>query len=193
MASPSPGHLGAILARVLGRCDQQTVSVGALVSSFGRAGILPLMLLPALIVVSPLSVIPLLPAVNGLIIALAALQLAAGRKYLWLPGWLSRQTLPTQRLKSGVRRMAPFAAWIDGRTRARLEFLTAPPISWLIALMCAVCGLAMPFLELFPMSSTLLGATVVCLGLGLLVRDGALILLALLPFGLAAKVIFSLM
>ena len=186
-----PPGLTAIVEDVLALCDDREVRVGALVTGFGRAGLLPLILLPALIVASPLSAIPLLSTVNGLIIGLAALQLAAGRKCLWLPGMLANRSISTRRLKAGVRRMRPAAQWLDGRTRTRLSILARPPFSSLVALICAGCGLAMPFLELVPMSSSLLALTAMLLALGLLVRDGLLILLAPIPLTAALWIIVT--
>ncbi|MEM8850571.1 MAG: exopolysaccharide biosynthesis protein [Pseudomonadota bacterium] len=187
--APFGNGLTSIIDNVLRQCEGDTVSVGALASASGRAGLLPLILLPALIAVSPISIIPLVPTFCGILIALASLQLAVGRRSLWLPGWLSRRALPAARVADGMRRVRPAAGWVDRRTRRRLALLTIPPLSWSVALACAACGLAMPFLELVPMSATLLGATVMLMALGLLVRDGLMILLAPLPMAPAMLII----
>ena len=44
---------------------------------------------------------------------------------------------------------------------------------------CILAGLAMPFLELLPLTSSILATAVTLIGLGLLVRDGLLALLGL--------------
>ncbi|MEM8821975.1 MAG: exopolysaccharide biosynthesis protein [Pseudomonadota bacterium] len=186
---PSSNGLTPIIDNVLALCETGEAEVGAMASAFGRAGLLPLVLLPALIAVSPISIIPLIPTICGILITLASLQLAVGRRSLWLPGWLRRRSLPVARVEDGMQRLRPVAVWVDHRTRQRLTWLTVPPLSWSVALACAACGLAMPFLELVPMSATLLGATVMLMALGLLVRDGLLILLAPLPLTPAVVII----
>ncbi|MEM7641978.1 MAG: exopolysaccharide biosynthesis protein [Pseudomonadota bacterium] len=186
---PSGKGLTSIIDDVLDLCQTGDVSVGDLASASGRAGLLPLVLLPALIAVSPISIIPLMPTLCGVLIALASLQLAVGRSSLWLPRWLARRPLPVRRVADGMGRLRPAAAWVDRRTRRRLSLLTLPPLSWSVALACAACGLAMPFLELVPMSATLLGATVMLMALGLLMRDGLLILLAPVPLAPAMLII----
>ncbi|MEM7711378.1 MAG: exopolysaccharide biosynthesis protein [Pseudomonadota bacterium] len=175
------GGLTAIIDDVTALSFGGTVSVGPLADAFGPAGLLPLILLPALVAVSPISIIPLVPTFCGLLIALLSLQFAVGRRAPWLPRWLARRALPAAKVQDGLRRLRPAAVWLDRRTRKRLSFLTLPPLSTLVALACTACGLAMPFLELVPMSATLLGATILLMALGLLVRDGLLILLAPLP------------
>ncbi|MEM7490242.1 MAG: exopolysaccharide biosynthesis protein [Pseudomonadota bacterium] len=185
----APSDLTAIIDDVTALCRGGEVAVGPLAAAFGRAGLLPLILLPALIAVSPISIIPLVPTFCGLLIALTALQMAVGRRSLWLPRWLARRALPADRVAEGLRRLRPAAAWLDRRTRRRLSVLTLPPMTLSVALACVVCGLAMPFLELVPMSATLLGATILLMALGLLVRDGLLILLAPLPLTPAVLII----
>ena len=56
--------------------------------SFGAA-----LLVPSLVLVSPLSAIPLVPTISGLLILTIATQAFLGREHLWLPKFLSRRKL----------------------------------------------------------------------------------------------------
>lgn len=151
--------------------------------AFGPAGALPLMMVVALVIVSPLSGIPLLSSLGGLTIAGIALQLALGRDSLWLPGWLSRRSIPRQRLSSALQRLRPAAGFLDRHSRPRLRIMTVPPLSNLFLLVCALAGLSMPLLEILPFTSSLLAMTVTLLGFSLLMRDGLWAALALMPLG----------
>lgn len=189
---PDPGPLTGIVDDLLDLCESELTSVGELVQTFGRAGFLPLMLIPALIVVSPLSGIPLLSTICGTIIFLVAMQMVLRRQHLWLPAILCRQKLSTRRLKDGVRRVRSTALWLDGHSHRRLPMLTEQPMTSLLQLACALCGGMMPFLELVPFSSSLLALTTCLLGLAMLTRDGLWAAVALLPLAAAAGVVIQL-
>lgn len=174
-AAPPPDmvSLTDIIERVTALCATPTISVRDLVTGLGETSFLPFLLVPALIVVSPLSGIPLLSTVCGTCIALIALQmLLPHHDHLWLPEALMRQRIGTARLIAGLRRLERPAHWIDARAHQRLQIFVRPPLSVLAQGLCVLCGAAMPFLELVPFSSSLLAAAVVLFGVGFLARDG---------------------
>ena len=173
--------------------DSDHPSLRSILDAFGPAGALPAMMLVALIIVSPLSGIPLLSSIGGLTIAGIALQLAAGRDSLWLPGWLRDRTIPRHRLGGAIVRLRPVAAFLDRHSRPRLRLVTIPPLSRVVLLLCALAGLAMPFLELLPFTSSLLALTVTCLGFSLLVRDGLWAVVGAAPFGTAGWLLVTLL
>lgn len=181
--------LTTIINDVVALCDDRGVTLGEIIAASGRAGILPVLILVALVIVSPLSGIPLVSSTGGLLIFLIASQIVLGRRQLWLPGFLTRRPMKPDHVKSSMRRLLPVAGWIDRRSRQRLTILVRRPFSQLLMTLCALCGLAMPFLELVPFSASLLAATVVTLTLAILVEDGLLASIAVLPFLLAMGVI----
>lgn len=178
--------LGDILARLadLGRAER--VSVGDVVDTFGEASFLTALMVPALIVVSPLSGIFLLPTVMGLMLALIALQMIVGRRTLWLPGFILRRSIAGPRLARAAARLSGPADWIDRRTRARLTYFLVWPISLIPQLGCLAAGLMMPFLELVPLSSSILGGAVTLFALSLLTRDGLFVIYGLASLALAS-------
>jgi len=167
-------------------------SLHSVMGAFGPAGALPVMMLVALVVVSPLSGIPLLSSVAGLTIAAIALQLALGRDSLWLPRWLHTRSVPRHRLAAALARLRPTARFLDRHSRPRLRFVTVPPMSRLVLALCGLAGLSMPMLELVPFTSSLLAMAVTCLGFSLLMRDGLWAVLAVLPMGAAGWVLVTL-
>ncbi len=188
-----PHGLEAVLKRVRAVAEGERTEVGAMVASLGHASFTPVLLLPALIVVSPLSGIPILPSVCGLTIALIALQMLFGRTHLWLPRWLLGRQIPTSRLVQALDWMQRPAGWVDAITAPRLQHLVTPPVSWALLAACALAGAAMPVLELLPFTSSILAAAISLMAVGLLVRDGLVALAGLGFIGLALAAILLLL
>jgi len=168
-------------------------SLQTVLDAFGPSGSLPVMILVAMIVVSPLSGIPLLSSTAGLTIAFIALQLAAGRRTPWLPKWVRTRSIPRDRLSAGLERLGPVARFLDRHSRPRLRFVSRPPLSQAVLLLCGLCGLAMPLLELIPFTSSLMALAVTCLGFSLLTRDGLWAVLAAIPVCSAGWLLVSLL
>jgi hypothetical protein len=190
------GHSPTGLVDLLDEVEQLTEgethpSLHSVIGAFGPAGALPVMMVVALIVVSPLSGIPLLSSLAGLTIAGIALQLAAGRRSLWLPTWLRDRSIRRDRLASAIDRLRPTAGFLDRHSRPRLQFVTVPPASRAVLLLCGVAGLSMPVLELLPFTSSLLALAVTCLGFSLLTRDGLWAILAAVPMFVAGGLVIS--
>lgn len=166
------------------------VTLGDIIAAFGDRSFLPVMMVPALLVFSPLSGIPLLPTVCGLLIALIAAQMIwPGRNALWLPRRLTRLRLSGDRARRAVHWLGRAARWLDARARTRLGFLvTRAPGRKLLETCCLVAGLSMPFLELVPFSSSVLALSVLLMSTGMLSRDGLFALSGLAVMSLAPVV-----
>ncbi len=170
----APGILSVtdVVDRMENAAATEETSVRDVVAALGEASFLPVLMAPAIAVVSPLSGVPVFSSICGLTIALVAVQLLMNRDHLWLPEWLMRRRVRTRTLCTATRWLRRPAAFLDSVARTRLSFLVGPPFNWLTELTCLFCGLAMPFLELFPLTSSILGAAVTLFSLSLLVRDG---------------------
>lgn len=157
----------------------------------GRRMAGPLLFFPAMVVVSPLSLIPTLPTMVAVIVLLVAGQLPFGVKMIWLPKRILSMSLSRERLEKVVDLLRPAAAWIDKVSRPRLILLTEGIGMRLAAVVCVLVALTMPPLEFFPGASTTAGVVIATFGLALTTRDGLLMLLALLlVFGFGAVVSF---
>lgn len=174
--------LGDILDGMTTAGDGDRVSVGDLVDASGRHGILPGVLLVALVTATPLSGIPGVSVVCGVTIALASIQLLIGAECLWLPGRLRNLSLQREGVVRNVRRIRPVADWFDRHTRSRLAFLFHRPLVFVPEFLMVIAGLTMPFLENIPFSSSAMATAVAFLALGLLTRDDLFAVLALIPF-----------
>ncbi len=164
-----------ILDRLGDLASAQDVVLSKVVERFGIASFLPLLIVPALLVVSPLSGIPGFSSVCGIGIALIAAQMLFGRDHLWLPGFLLRRKVSGEKLANALPKVRGMANWIDRHTRRRLSVLTSRGLVWVPRLLITLAGLTMVLLEIVPFSSSILGTAVICYAVGLLSRDGAFI------------------
>lgn len=188
------GHSNEV-ERVVTRLEELTgqdrVSVREILEAFGTRSFLPVLMVPALLVLSPLSGIPLMSTACGLTIAAIAGQMVAGRDHLWLPEVVTRRSFEGNQAQRAVRRLHGLAAWLDRHARGRLDPLLRWPGRKTIQSLCMLCGVAMPFLELVPFSSSILGGAVLLLATALLTRDGLFALMGFILIVTAGLVVLA--
>ncbi len=177
------------LDRAEARASDDHVSVSELLAAVGDSSFAPVLLLPALVIVSPLSGIPILPSICGLVIFFVAVQMIFQRKHVWLPGFVLRQSVKSELLKRNLERIRPAAAWFDRRTKRRLSFLLYQPFVLIPQALCVFSGLAIPFLELVPFSSSFLGGAVSLIALAMLTYDGIFVIASGALIGCALAII----
>lgn len=178
-----PKGAGKVLDDVDGALDHDEVSLSDLLQHLGPSSFTPLLMTPALMVVSPLSGVPGLSSVCGIAIALVSLQMLLGRDHVWLPGWLLRRKVGARRAHEALRWFRRPAAWLDRLTHQRLQLLVTPPLVALPRMVCVLSGGVMPLLELLPFTSSILGLVVLLNAVAFQVRDGL--------FALAGMAIFA--
>ncbi|MGN7867499.1 exopolysaccharide biosynthesis protein [Paracoccus sp. 22332] len=159
--------------------DGDTTTVGQIVESLGENSLTPNLIFVALAVVSPLSGIPLFSSICGITIALISMQMLVGRDHLWLPDFVMSRQIDSGKLDRALQALRRPAGWLDRITRPRLRLLVRGPVRKLTQALCMICGMTMPFLEVVPFTSTLLGAVVSLLAFGMLARDGLFTVLGL--------------
>ncbi|MGC9417973.1 MAG: exopolysaccharide biosynthesis protein, partial [Rhodovulum sp.] len=128
----------------------------------------------------------------GLTIALFAAQMLLRRRHAWAPRWIARRRVSSDRVRRAVAWLRGPARRLEWAARPRLGLLVGPPVVPLLQAACLLAGLAVPFLELVPFSSSLLGLSVVMLSVAMLTRDGLLALAGLAPFAGAAAIVAAL-
>ncbi len=185
-AMPQDQPVTAIVDTIETAVADGPVAARDLMAAFGHAALAPTLAMPALLIVSPLSAIPLFSTFCGLAIFLIAIQGAFGRSHPWLPRFIQDRTLTAERLAAAIRVLRRLARWLDWATRQRLGFLVVPPLTQVLYLVCAAAAALIPALELVPMSSTTIGSGILLIAIGILARDGVFALLGLCFLGLAA-------
>ncbi|WPZ34496.1 exopolysaccharide biosynthesis protein [Thalassobaculum sp. OXR-137] len=191
-ASPSEGEHGLspdhpltdIVDRMADTAQGERVTVGETLEAFGRRSYLPLLIVPSLAVMSPLSGVPLMSSLCGAVIAIISAQMIfPGLGSLWIPDIVARRNVSGRRARAAIGKLGKIARWMDDHAQVRLKWLIEPPGRTALECVCLLCGLAMPFLEFIPFSSSVAGAAVLLIAGGLLTRDGlfALAGLAVIP------------
>jgi hypothetical protein len=182
--------LSGVLEQLLYETEGERVSIGELLNAFGLRAYGPMLLILAIIVISPIGAIPGFSVLIGALIFVVAVQLLAMRNRPWIPRRLETFSFPREKLSDAVASLKPYTARVDTLLKPRLEFFMAPPFAQLVAVACLVMALLMFPFALVPFAVLLPGLAVGILGLGLAARDGVLILsgLVLSLAGLAAGV-----
>lgn len=180
-----------IVKRAISETGDGSVSVDELMRSFGQTSFVPLLLLPALVLITPLSGIPGLSTFCGIIILLIAGQRLVGHEQIWLPGWIRQRSVKSAKLHDGLERLLPLTRFIDKLSRRRLTFLFHRPFHVILPLACVIFGVVMPMLEFVPFSSSLVGVAVTLIAFAMLTRDGLFALIALIPVGVVTWGIYA--
>ncbi|SDW67608.1 exopolysaccharide biosynthesis protein [Roseicitreum antarcticum] len=162
--------------------EQDTIKVQDVVSAIGTRSMIPFMLVPAFVAATPLSGIPGLSSVCGLMIALVAFRMLLNYDTMALPGWIEQKTVPGYKLKSALEKSRPVVQWIDRHSHQRWARLFRRPVIWVPQTLCLMTGLLMPFLEIIPFTGSVAATAVCLLALSMMVRDGLFFLIALLPY-----------
>ena len=186
-----PEDLSDVLDQLEDAGDGETVSVGDIVKEIGGDAFGPLLLVPALFLVTPVSGVPGMPSVGSLLISLIAIQIILGRDTLWLPGFLRRREMKKQRLDNALSWLRQPAGWIDRISSERLTVLTQRPWIMLPASLCALMVLLAPAFETVPFSVSIAAGAVALFALGMVARDGIMVLVALLVFVLTGWLIVA--
>lgn len=158
--------------------QQGRVSVGDMLDHFGHRSFGPVLMIFALLEISPVGGIPGLPSVLAFMCALLAAQMLFGHEHVWLPRFLEKRSLRSGRLLKALCRIEGLAHSLDKRFRNRLEQFTTTVWRKLAGMAIIALCLTVPPLELIPFASTAPMAAIAMFGLALTVRDGLLMLVA---------------
>lgn len=165
-----------------------TLDVQRVVAAFGRTAYFPLMLVVAIALISPLSSIPLYSTFSGLAFACLAGSLLLGMNRLWLPGLLGRRQVSPRNLDLLISSFDWWARRLDPLTETRWPIFTIKPMRFIIEMTIFMAGILMPFFEVVPMSSSIIGLAVALLTLSLMARDGLLMIAGYITLGFAYSI-----
>lgn len=187
--SRSPRRLGDILDALEDVATQDTVTVRDIVEEIGDRSFAPMILVPALILVSPLSGIFGLPTIGATFMLLVTLQKLLGRSHVWLPEFLKRRKIQASGLRKAVLWLRRPVGWIDRRTHRRLTWLVSRPANLVTALVIAAICSIIPFLEVLPMVTSIFALAISLFCIGLLARDGLFTLLGYTQVALSSALV----
>lgn len=179
-----PGEQTRALSDVLDELERSaqgdSIEVKDVVEQLGRKSFAALMLIFSLISFSPASAIPGITATVAAIVFVLVAQMIAGRECVWLPGFITRRHMSTQKVCKGVRWLRKPVRFVENFLRPRLVFLLKRP--WVFLPMTLILGLTlfMPFMEIVPTSGSIASAVIALFAAGLLTKDGVLVLASLI-------------
>ncbi|MBT55726.1 MAG: polysaccharide synthesis protein exod [Mameliella sp.] len=131
-----------------------------------------------------------IPQIVSLPLMFVSVQILLGRRMPWLPRKLGARTVSTSGLASLARRAGPWLRRIEAVSRPRLGALTRRPIDRLVGLGLVVFSASI--MVPLPGTNTVPGFAVVVVAMGLLQRDGILVLVgAVLGTTWIATLIFA--
>lgn len=130
------------------------------------------------------------PQVVSLPLMFVAGQIVIGRKSPWLPKKLGGRTVASESLQSLSDRAGPWLKRIEAISRPRIGALTRAPIDRIVG--AALVLFSASILTPLPLTNTVPGFALVIVAMGLLQRDGILVILGtLLGTAWIASLVFA--
>ena len=170
---------------------EDELAVRDILDAFGTRSFGPLIAAPALILLTPLGGVPLVPTIIGLSIVLVAAQHLAGRNRPWLPSKLTERSVSADKWEKTKKKAMPWAKRVDYVLRPRLRVLTGEVMERLIAVVVIALSASMVPLELVPFAVMVPAAGVLMLGLALSARDGVAVILGLIATAASGYFVYT--
>lgn len=180
MAEDRSHKLSDVLDRLEDAAEGDSIPVSKVVEKLGQKSFASLMLIFALIAVSPASAIPGLTATVAAIVFILMVQMILGRDSVWLPDVILRRELSTERLCKGIGWLRRPVRFAERFLKERLTWLLHRPWLYLPQLLILALTLFMPFMEIIPTSGSIASAVIALFAAGLLTRDGGLVAVSLM-------------
>lgn len=180
MAEDRSHKLSDVLDRLEDAAEGDSILVSKVVEKLGQKSFASLMLIFALIAVSPASAIPGLTATVAAIVFILMAQMILGRDSVWLPDVILRRELSTERLCKGIGWLRRPVRFVERFLKERLTWLLHRPWLYLPQLLILALTLFMPFMEIIPTSGSIASAVIALFAAGLLTRDGGLVAVSLM-------------
>lgn len=162
------------------------ISVGELLTGLGDRALGALLFIFAIPNVLPTP--PGTSSILGTPLVFLAAQLAFGRAP-WLPAVVAKRSMARTDFAAVVRRIGPWLERAETLLRPRLARLAAPPMEYLVGLVCLV--LAIVLVLPIPLGNVLPALAISLLALGVLAQDGLWILAGLAVAGASAAVVWG--
>jgi len=169
--------------------DSDRVEVGHLIDALDERGYGPALAILPLTELTPVGGVPGYPTLLALTLASIVVRLLLGYEHFWLPNWLRRRTLKSDHVIKAVNWLKPLSHWIDGKLHERLTGVAGRMGQRAACFVILGILLLVPPLEFVPFATSGPMIAVSIFGLGLLYRDGLLMLLGFA--GAALAVVFG--
>jgi len=176
--------LTGVLDKLGSAGDDERVTVGQILDEVGDRSLAPILLVPAMITASPISGIPGVPTLTGIIVGLIVVQMLMGRDTLWVPQGIARRGVSKSKMDKAVAFLRKPVGWLDTLMKPRLCWLATRPWSYLAMLICLAIAVTTPVMEFLPFAISIAAVAIGFFAAGLLMRDGLMILVGYAVVGL---------
>lgn len=179
MSKPRTHALSDVLDELENTATGTSVRVEDVIDALGRSSFASLMLVFSLICTSPASAIPGATALLAVLIFFLVAQLMLGRESLWLPSFITRRRLSTEKLRKGIDWLRKPVRFVERFLRPRFTWFFHRPWIWVPLILVMALTLFMPLMELVPTSGSIASGVIALFAASLLTRDGVLALASL--------------
>lgn len=187
----SPQSLGELLEAMRPGEGDTRVSVGDVLDRIGDHSFAAVILVPAIVLVSPISGIPGSPTIGALIVILVSLQALVGRRHLWLPGFLRHRGVSAKKMTKAINWLSKPAGWMDRNSSGRLKLLSSRALRPFAYAAVTVIAVSWPFLEILPFVTSFFAGAVAMMMFGVMTRDGIYLLAGYVQAGLITMILVS--
>ncbi|NDV88252.1 exopolysaccharide biosynthesis protein [Aurantimonas aggregata] len=166
--------LSDVLDRLEAAAHDGSITVQEVVDELGNRSFAALMLVFSLISTSPASAIPGITTVVAAIVFILVVQMIVGRKSVWLPSFVTKREMSTEKLCKGIGWLRKPVRFVERFLKKRMTFLLHRPWLWLPLILILGLTLFMPLMEVIPTSGSIASAVIALFAASLLTRDGLL-------------------
>ncbi|UUO07137.1 exopolysaccharide biosynthesis protein [Blastopirellula sp. J2-11] len=175
-ATEKPENLSDVLDQLVDNTTGENASFGDVMDALNSRSFGPVLLVPAVLAVSPLGAIPGVSIFTGALIFVIAAQMLAARSHIWLPKRLLAFSFSREKLVNSVKSTRPWAVWFEPWIHNRLSFLIEAPFRQAIALVVMILAALFVPLAFLPFAVAVPGTAIALIALGMTAKDGALVL-----------------
>jgi len=179
VSNPRTHALSDLLDELEGTVEGDSVRVEEVIDALGHSSFASLMLVFSLICTSPASAIPGVTALLALMVFILVAQMMVGRESLWLPGFITRRRMSSDKLCKGIKWLRKPVRFVERFLKPRFTWFFHRPWIWVPLILVMALTLFMPFMEFVPTSGSIASAVIALFAASLLTRDGVLALLSL--------------
>lgn len=172
-----------ILDTVDNAISLERVSLKTVLAAFGDRAFGPTLALTGFLLMTPLGAIPGAPFVFCVLILSFAFQIIFGRSRPWLPKQINGIEVTQDNIDATRKYLKPAFRKLDGLTRPRLAWAATEEARFVAAVLSVFLAISLLPLGIVPFAVTIPAAIIALLGMGIMARDG---LLLLAGFGLSA-------
>lgn len=182
-------RLKKTISSIEGCCQSKHTNLGKVADSIETRSFGILLLLPALIIILPVSLIPGFSPLCAAVVLFAGLHIFFGRKELWLPKRIRGISFNGNKLTHILEKMKGVTKKLDRFSKPRFIFMTDGFAGKLASATCIILASATIFLGFIPLVDIALMTPVVFFGLGSYTHDGLITGIGWIVLGISTGIV----